>query len=143
VPARRRSSGATGETPSSARRVAPPAGQVPYFAAVSLPVRGLSRGNGNAPRSEAGWVSARDKLHGRAVERRRVVEMALPVIVIRWSTDERGAQPRLASKRVRGLPGAASAGVIFIAAKDPPRVASKRVRVLLGAPQPIKTSAAR
>src|SRR5512140_657247 len=58
----------------------------------------------NAPRSEAGWVSPRDKLHGRVVERRRVVEMALPIIVIRRLTDERGAQPRVASKRVRGLP---------------------------------------
>ena len=64
----------------------------------------------NAPRSEAGWVSARDKLHGRVVERRRVVEMALTVIVIRWSTDERGAQPRLASKRVRVLQWQRGAG---------------------------------
>ena len=46
----------------------------------------------------------RDKLHGRVVGRRWVVEMALPVIAIRWSTDEHGAQPRLASKRVRVLP---------------------------------------
>jgi hypothetical protein len=32
-------------------------------------------------------------LHGRVVERRPVVEMALPIIVIRRSTDERGAHP--------------------------------------------------
>src|SRR5437868_5136020 len=51
-----------------------------------------------------GWVSVRDKLHGRVVEHRRVVEMAPPIIVIRRLTDEHGAQPRLASKRVRVLP---------------------------------------
>ena len=44
------------------------------------------------------------------------------VIVIRWSTDERGAQPRLASKRVRALPK--------LRARDPTRVASARMRVL-------------
>jgi len=66
----------------------------------------------NAPRSDAGWVSARDKLHGRVVVRQPVVEMALPVIAIRWLTDERGAQPRVASKRVRGLPK-------FMAARRP------------------------
>src|SRR3954469_3751855 len=59
--------------------------------------------SGNAPRSEAGWVSVRDKLHGRVVEHRWVVEMAPPIIMIRRLTDEHGAQPRLASKRVRGL----------------------------------------
>jgi hypothetical protein len=48
---------------------------------------------GNAPRSEAGWGSPRDKLHGRVVERRRVVEVALAVIVIRRSTEERGPGP--------------------------------------------------
>jgi len=55
----------------------------------------------NAQRSGAGWVSARDKLHGRVVERRWVVEMARTVIVIRRCTDECGAQPRVASARVR------------------------------------------
>src|SRR3954466_12532545 len=59
--------------------------------------------NANAQRSGAGWVSSRDKLHGRVVRRPSVVEMALPVITIRWSTDERGAQTRVASKRVRVL----------------------------------------
>jgi hypothetical protein len=38
----------------------------------------------------AGWGLLH---HGRAVGRRSVVEMAPPVIVIRWSTDERRAQP--------------------------------------------------
>jgi len=42
-------------------------------------------------------------LHGRVVGRRSVVEMARTVIVIRWSTDERGPQTRVASKRVRVL----------------------------------------
>src|SRR4051812_47326703 len=56
---------------------------------------------GNAQRSGAGWVSARDKLHGRVVGRQPVVEMAPPVIMIRWLTDECGTLPRVASKRVR------------------------------------------
>ena len=93
---------------------------------IHAPPRGSiwPREDGNAPRSEAGWVSLRDKLHGRVEERRRVVEMALTVIVIRRSTDEQRTLPRLASKRVRDLPGAASAGGIFIAARGPARVAS-------------------
>jgi len=32
-------------------------------------------------RSDAGWVTARDKLHGRVVDRRRVVEMSPPYIL--------------------------------------------------------------
>jgi len=40
-----------------------------------------SREDGNAQRSDAVWVTARDKLHGRAVDRRRVVEMAPPYIL--------------------------------------------------------------
>jgi hypothetical protein len=42
--------------------------------------------------SQAGWI-----------ERRPVVEMAPPVIVIRRLTDERRTQTRVASARVRGL----------------------------------------
>jgi len=57
----------------------------------------------NAQRSDAGWVLPRDRLHGRVVGRRSVVEMARTVIVIRRSTDERRTQTRGASKRVRGL----------------------------------------
>ena len=56
------------------------------------------------------------------------MEMAPPVIVIRRSTDERRAQPRVASKRVRGLPGAMCAGYFHGSAGSSPRVASKRVR---------------
>jgi len=40
-----------------------------------------SREDGNAQRSAAGWVTARDRLHGRVVDRRWVVEMAPPYIL--------------------------------------------------------------
>src|SRR3954470_14847223 len=72
--------------------------------------------------------------------------MAPKVIAIRWLTDEGGAQPRVASKRVRGLPGAAypGAGVYFMAARSPaqPRVATKRVRGLQDH-EPVTTSGGR
>src|SRR5512140_120613 len=91
----------------------------------------LAPRSGNASRSEVGWVSLRDKLHGRVVERRRVVEMAPPIIVIRWSTDEQRTLPRLASKRVRGLQKRVSErGRYFMAAPAQPRVARRRVRDL-------------
>jgi hypothetical protein len=57
----------------------------------------------NAQRSDAGWVLPRDRLHGRVVDRRSVVEMAPHIIAIRRSTDERRTQTRVASKRVRVL----------------------------------------
>jgi hypothetical protein len=54
----------------------------------------------NARRSTAGLGPEGDKLHGRVVGRRSVVEMAPSVAVIRWLTDDRGAQSRGASARV-------------------------------------------
>ncbi len=53
---------------------------------ILLPNRTVLPRDGNAQRSGAGWAEARDKLHGRVVGRRPVVEMARPVIAIRWST---------------------------------------------------------
>ncbi len=53
-----------------------------------------------------GLGSGRDKLHGRVVQGRPVVEMARTVIVIRRSTDETRAQTRAASARVCVLSGA-------------------------------------
>jgi len=41
------------------------------------------RDRDNAQRSDAGWAPSGDKLHGRVVDRRWVVEMARTVIVIR------------------------------------------------------------
>ena len=54
-----------------------------YLAAVNLTswFTIWSREDGNAQRSDAGWVTARDTLHGRAVDRRRGVEMAPPYIL--------------------------------------------------------------
>src|SRR3954466_8027786 len=94
--------------------------------------------NANAQRSGAGWVSARDRLHGRVVGRRSVVEMAPEIIAIRWLTDEGGAQPRVASKRVGDLPRlrVRARASIFIAAETQPRLASKRIRGLPGAAYP-------
>jgi hypothetical protein len=46
--------------------------------------RRANRDHDNAKRSGAGWVSRGDRLHGRVVERRWVVEMARKVIAIRW-----------------------------------------------------------
>jgi len=60
----------------------------------------------NAQRSDDGLGLERDKLHGRLVDRRSVVEMAPSVVMIRPSTDERGAQTRVASARVGVLPKA-------------------------------------
>jgi hypothetical protein len=39
---------------------------------------GSARDLANAQRSAAGWVTTRDRLHGRVVDRRSVVEMAPP-----------------------------------------------------------------
>jgi hypothetical protein len=72
--------------------------------------------NGNALRSAAGWATTRDRFPGRVVDRRPVVGMAPAIIAIRWSTDERRAQTR---------------------------GASARVRVLSRAPQPVRSSATR
>src|SRR5512144_2164776 len=105
----------------------------------SGPWTSMGGASGNAQRSGAGWVSARDKLHGRVVERRWVVEMARTVIVIRRSTDECGAQPRVASERVRVLPGAAQgANVIFVAATTQP-ASPARVFAVFASSAPIKT----
>jgi hypothetical protein len=43
--------------------------------------RSRGRALANAQRSDAGWVTARDRLHGRVVDRRPVVEMAPPYIL--------------------------------------------------------------
>ena len=59
------------------------------------------RAGDNAQRSGAGWVSPRDKLHGRVVERRRVVEMARTIIAIRRLTDEVTTLEGLAHGRLR------------------------------------------
>ena len=48
-------------------------------AAAYEPSSYLPREDGNAPRSDAGWVTSRDRLHGRVVARRWIVEMAPPV----------------------------------------------------------------
>jgi hypothetical protein len=42
---------------------------------------GHHRDDVNAQRSGAGWVTPRDKLHGRVVDRRPVVEMAPPYML--------------------------------------------------------------
>src|SRR5438128_4973381 len=52
-----------------------------YTRAARLAHRGIvqpgrARDLANAQRSAAGWVTARDRLHGRVVDRRSVVEMA-------------------------------------------------------------------
>jgi hypothetical protein len=41
----------------------------------------ILRADDNAQRSDAGWVTARDKLHGRVVDRQPVVEMAPPSVL--------------------------------------------------------------
>jgi hypothetical protein len=63
----------------------------------------------NAQRSGAGWVPSEINCTAGWIRRRSVVEMALPVIVIRWLTDERGAQTRVASARARVLADAVRA----------------------------------
>ena len=61
------------------------------------------RAGDNAQRSGAGWVTARDRLHGRVVDRRRVVEMA-PSHIQDSAVNGRGPDPaRGASARVRVL----------------------------------------
>ena len=49
-------------------------------------------GRVNAQRSDAGWVTDRNRFPGRVVGRRSVVGMAPTIIVIRRSTDEGGTQ---------------------------------------------------
>jgi hypothetical protein len=51
----------------------------------------------------SGWPANGDKLHGRVVARRRVVEMAPPLSTIRRLTDGVRRPARVASERVRIL----------------------------------------
>ena len=55
----------------------------------------------NAQRSAAGWVRARDRLHGRVVDRRPVVEMAPPYML---DTVVNGRAPDPAPRRQRACP---------------------------------------
>ena len=49
----------------------------------------------NAKRSDAGWVPGEIDCTAGWIKRRRVVEMALPIITIQWCTDEhRDPDPR-------------------------------------------------
>jgi len=57
----------------------------------------------NAQRSAAGWVRARDRLHGRVVERRPVVEMAPPSMLDSVVNGRAPDPARGASARVRVL----------------------------------------
>jgi len=70
-----------------------------------------------ATRSAAARAGLRREINCTAgwIERRPVVEMAPPVIVIWWSTDERRAQTRVASARVRVSPGSRERGGILVA----------------------------
>jgi hypothetical protein len=61
---------------------------------IAGPPAARSRAHANAQRSDAGWVTSGDRLHGRVVDRRRIVEMARAVIAIRRSTDGARAQTR-------------------------------------------------
>jgi hypothetical protein len=79
-------------------------------------------GIGNARDSAAGWASSEINCTAGWIERRPVVEMALPVIAIRSPTDGERAQTRGASARVRVLPetrGWSSRAGLF--AWQPPR----------------------
>jgi hypothetical protein len=61
----------------------------------------------NAPRSAVGWVTARDRLHGRVVDRRRVVEMAPPSmldsVVNGRATDPDPRRQRACSRSLESL----------------------------------------
>ena len=88
----------------------------------------------NAQRSDAGWVTSRDRLHGRLVARRWVVEMA-PGVGRNTAVDGRVRDPdprrKQACARSPGTArGSRTRTTIFVAAAAPDRGASKRVRGL-------------
>jgi hypothetical protein len=62
-----------------------------------------SRSNVNAKRGDAGWLSPEDKLHGRVVVRRWVVEMARTLSAIRRSTDRGRSLARARARSVFGF----------------------------------------
>jgi len=82
---------------------------------------GLSREDGNAPRSDAGWARREINCTAGWSCAGRSWRWHEPWVAIRSSTDERRAQTRGASKRVRGLPSDRSGdrGWIFTAAGAP------------------------
>jgi len=67
------------------------------------PSSNLSREDGNAPRSDAGWVRREINCTAGWSSVGRSWRWHCRSLAIRRSTDERRAQTRGASKRVRGL----------------------------------------
>jgi len=104
---------------------------------LAMPLTTWSRGHGNAPRSDAGWVRREINCTAGWSCTGRSWRWHGPWVAIRSSTDERRAQTRGASKRVRGLLSGASKRVRGLLSGASKRVrgllsgASKRVRGLL------------
>jgi hypothetical protein len=104
-------------------------------------------------RQRCGLGLERDKLHGRVVDRRRVVEMAPPsmldsVVNGRASGPRPAAPARVSAFSPKRVAWSSRAGLFPWLRRTLPRGASARVRVLLEltartAPQAIKSSAAR
>jgi len=93
----------------------------------------LSHENDNAPRSDAGWVRREINCTAGWASAGRSWRWRRRSLAIRRSTDERRAQTRGASKRVRGLQTLRTGrtrATMFAAARAQTGGASKRVRGL-------------
>jgi len=80
-----------------------PASSLGEKAVACEPSSHLSRDDGNAQRSGAGWVRREINCTAGWSSAGRSWRWHWQSLAIRWLTDERRAQPRVASKRVRVL----------------------------------------